>query len=213
MERQIDSKSEEERLLRKELDGIKFGILQASCPSFKGMSLDSYRQLVATERELVADPKPRETSVDKVIQDLELYGENPATAILFVRTFLDNTRKDTRTASVCGRHDKIVYLSQGIWTKDDKAQFGLLSAHVPGSSGGGGCGMNGDRRICFAYPLTERLADPEQWLKETVAQAYELPGGDIDYLGKDRGYARTLFGTVLFGITKSKMKGGSENNE
>ena len=214
MKEQIEQgRCAEESALQAELDKIQFEIL-TNYPSFKGMLWEQYKDRTTRERTIARDPNVREASLDQVMEDLRLYGENPDTMELFIQTFLYNTHADSRMASICGRHGKVVYFATGIVNYDEtkESQLGLVSAHAPGRCGTGGHGLGGVRRICHAYPIKERITDPEEWLKMSALQASDFYG-DINYLGRDRDVARALFGTILFQKTKLRMKGGNENND
>lgn len=195
MEKQITT-------LEQELDKIAFEI-NRSQGHLAGMSYEEYLKLLETERAIKKDPAARETNLEEVITDLKRYGE-PSSALL-IQTFQENTQRDSIKASRAGRQGKVVYLATGKHIHaPNKLELGLLSAHVPGSSGGGGWGMNGDRRLVIAssgYVATP--TDPEKWLERTLACAYEESWGEIAYKHFSNPDLHTLL-YVMIENTKAK---------
>ena len=204
---------QDDKIMEEGIDRAMLQIMQARCTSFKDMPFEQYRALRLAEEAISADATPRETALENAIADITRYGENRDIVDFFVQTFLYHTKEQGRKAVVCGRHGMVIYLGLGTWKKDDGNQLGLLSTHTPGSSGGGGHGFNGNRRICVGRVNGyDRIIDPEQWLKGTFAQAYEQSWGEIGYVDNDRMISRAFF-TPLFHQTKNGMRVAVDNEK
>ncbi len=158
-----------------------------------------YFELMKKEKEIVNNPRPNLVPVESVIEDLQRYCSRASR--LLSNAFLENTIEGSRIASVAGREGKLVYLSVGDYIHNgEQYELGLLSAHAPGTSGGGSWGMDGDRRLIIKRkePISKlkiriidsinkfsdkylrkkiniqfRPIDPEKWLEYTGAYVGE----------------------------------------
>lgn len=159
-------------------NGVRFRIAKAS-GHILGMDEQSYFELLKKENEIAKEREARESSIEEVVEDMRRYSD--AHAVLSY-TFAARTDPETLNASVCGVNGKIVYLCEGRMKYGPDFALGLVSAHTPGSSGGGGEGFDGNRRLYIAkgYVGKSRI-DPKEWIKGASAVAYETQDGRIDY--------------------------------
>jgi len=189
------------------LDKMRFEI-ETSRRHVLDMDQQSYLKLLKRERKIVKDPRVMKSSMEKVVEDMRRYSD--ARGVLGY-TFAANADAKTLEASVCGRHEKVVYFCMGRW-KNSKfldLTLGLLSAHTPGSSGGGGYGFNGNRRLYLSKGYVgEARADPEEWIKWASAMAYEAQDGRIDY--EEFGKGEFAGAGDLLRIMVEKEKGALE---
>lgn len=132
------------------------------------------------ERIIANDSKVYSVPVEEVIIDMQRYGSQKTN--IMIKAFLDNTLKNTRNGVRSGRHNKVIYLGYGNNVHNDRLELALLSDHIPGSSGSGGWGLNGNRRLLLAHKKDyEILIDPEMWLKNAGAFVYESQDGSLRY--------------------------------
>jgi len=152
-------------------------------PYNQSLKFGRYKFFFDKEVMMSRNPNVASTTFDKVADDLMRYSDGSGE--ILINTFLANTNENTRISAVCGRHDKVVYFCSGL--KSDSHCLGLLSAHVSGSSGGGGWGFNGDRRIYIAE--NKRVLpwnDPERWVENSCAFAYEDYNRGLKFEAPDR---------------------------
>ena len=171
-----------------------------------GISEEEYLEQRTRETEIATHPKARTVPTDDVVQDLQRYGSRDSGYL--AKAFLENTMLNRRTGSVAGRDGKVVYLAVGDYVHGDQFELGLVSAHIPGSSGGVGWGMNGIRRLVIAKKENHsQPLDPEQWLKNTVALAEETYNGKTKYRVVGGPSARTL---LYIAVERSKCEKAKE---
>lgn len=178
--------------------------IQQARGRFQGFTYEQYRDLRNWEDCQVRSQNVRSITPEKVFEDLQRYG---SFSEIMNNAFLSGTIDTTRSASLTGRHGEIVYFAKGEYINSpNELELGLVSSHMPGSSGGVGWGMDGIRRLVIARKQEEPSMDPEIWLKNTVSfyrDSYdELSRKDLD---------NDPLGTLLMILVekeKAKLKGG-----
>ncbi len=187
--------------LENELDRIQYQI-QKTGGHLSKMTEQEYLELRTHEKKIARNPRAEDVPIEKVVEDLERYGS--ADSKLLSKAFFKNTIEQGRKASVAGRHGKVVYFGVGDYVHGNQFELGLLSAHTPGSSGGGGWGFNGDRRLIISRKRDYHLPiDPEKWLKNTEAYVMESYGGELEYKVFGDPSAKTL---IYIAIEKAKIE-------
>lgn len=175
-------KAIEEVLRNLDLDGAWFGV-EKSRGHLDGLTLYQYRELLIRERSISENPHAQNVPVEEVVEDIRRYCARKTE--LLIGAFMHHTLPQTRKASAAGRDEQIVYLAVGdfyVGNKNTKFKLGLISAHTPGSSGAGGHGLNGTRRLVIGHN-EKYLApiDPEKWLENTTAYVQEDYDGALEY--------------------------------
>lgn len=178
-----------------ELNKIQYD-LEKSRGHLGEMSEQDYLALRNDEKDIARNPKTKQIPIERVLEDLQRYGSEDSR--LFAKAFLESTLESSRKASRAGRHGKVVYLGVGEYIHGSQFELGLLSAHTPGNFGGGGWGVNGDRRLVLATKRNYSLPiDPEHWLKNTEAFVEEYYGGKLEYKTFGDSSARILLYTSI----------------
>ena len=74
---------------------------------------------------------------------------------------------------------------------------------MPGSPGGGGWGLNGTRKLQLAQKPLDKHFNWENWIKSTLAWAYEHYDGKIYYISnEDESFATLL--RMAIGLARVK---------
>ncbi len=99
-----------------------------------------------------------------------------------------------------------MYLGLGNYVHGPKLyEVGLLSAHTPGSSGGGSWGFDGNRRLIIVNKKDVKNIpspiDPEKWIKYTSAMAFDR-FGELEFKTFDDSPSDTLL-RIAIGSVKS----------
>ncbi len=167
-----------------ETDRTWFEILQKR-GLYQVMSFEEYQALKLQEIKISSDPTIKSTTLNEVIADFKRNGSVYAQQLpkKFVEVTVDNSRR----AYIFGYQGLVTYFATGIGRDNPRKELGLISAHVPGSSGGGGWGLNGTRKLQLATkPLFgwKKEFDPDEWVAHSTAWAYEDYGGEIKYGSK-----------------------------
>ncbi len=154
---------------------------------YRGMSYSDYQALKSREMEIAGSSKVRLISVDDVCTDIARVGSEEAQRL--PKAFFDLTQASSRRAYSFGEDHLVVYFAVGSFQAGKNQEVGLISAHIPGSSGGGGDGLNGTRRlqlvekpILGSFQLFNlNVFDHQRWLENTLAYASEWYDGKVRY--------------------------------
>ena len=95
--------------------------------------------------------------------------------------FVFNTDKKSRIAYNFGYEGLVVYFATGTYINNKNLELGLISAHKPGNSGGGGWGLNGTRKLQLTEKSFWKTFNPDRWMKNSVCCAHEHHYGKIHY--------------------------------
>lgn len=187
---------------KRKIDDIWFDIEKDS-GHLGDLTIDQYMELLEIESIIANDSRIYSVPIKEVIKDILRYGSQETNIIIIIKAFLDNTVENTRKGVRTGRDNKVVYLGYGDNVHDNRLELALLSAHIPGSSGSGGWGLNGDRRLLLAHKRDyEIVIDPEIWLKNADAFVYESQNGKLRYETLKDHAAKTI---LMMAINNSNL--------
>lgn len=167
-----------------EINRTWFKILQKR-GLYQGMGFEEYQALKIQEIRISSDPAIKSTTLDEVITDFKRNGS--AEAQLLPKTFVEVTMENSRKAYIFGYQGLVTYFAIGTGRDNPRKELGLISTHMPGSSGGGGWGLNGTRKLQLATkPLFgwKKKFDPDEWIAHSTAWVYEEDGGALRYESK-----------------------------
>ncbi len=176
--------------LGQELDEISLRILQRR-NLYKKLNLEEYQALKIKEREISKSAQIKPISLEEVFADFERNGSQDTQVM--PKTFCSYTLEDSRKAYTFGHQGLAVYFATGTCTAKPTMELGLISAHVPGGSGGGGWGLNGTRKLQVAPKPFSQKFNPNRWIENSTAWVCESYGGKLHYDSKEREEKRASF--------------------
>lgn len=126
--------------------------------------------------------------VKEVFKDIKRNGEEETQ--LLIKAFINATEDKLRYAQNFGYKGLVVYVALGSYRHMEDSQLILLSAHVPGNSGGGGWGLKGKRKLLLVRNISNNIM---KLINNPLSCAYEDYDKRIHYHSKiDPSYCTLL---------------------